>query len=70
MRINLGDQSSVNIKVKGIVIDTDNGNLKFVTDKYLYGLIKEYPSILKEYRTSKRKLADKEKVIMQLNAKY
>ena len=66
----LSNGTSTNTTIKGVVIDTETGSLKFVTNMYLYKITKPYPLMLKEYRKSKRKLADKEKVIFELNAKF
>ncbi|NQX99420.1 MAG: hypothetical protein HRT73_16310 [Flavobacteriales bacterium] len=61
---------STNYSIKGVVIDTDLGEVKFVTDMYLHRITKSYPGMLTEYRKSKRKLDDKRKVIELLNSKF
>lgn len=56
--------------MSGIVLETETGNVKGVTDYYIVNATKPYPEILKEYRASKRNLEAKENVIKQLNAKF
>lgn len=60
----------INNKVIGVVIDTENGKVKFLSDMFLYRITKPYPLMLKEYRKSRRKPEDKRKVIVELNSKY
>ncbi|PCI98358.1 MAG: hypothetical protein COB15_05980 [Flavobacteriales bacterium] len=55
---------------KAIILNTKTGRVKVVGDLTLFKLLKPYPEILKKYRKSKRKLADKEKAIIELNAKF
>ena len=62
--------SNNDAKVKGVVLETETGNLKIITDMYLYRITKEFPGMLTEYRKSKRRITDKEKVIINLNSKY
>jgi hypothetical protein len=56
--------------LKSMILDTENGDLKVVNDFNIYNLIKPHPELLKQYRNSKRKVEDKENIILQLNAKY
>lgn len=56
--------------MSGIVLETETGNVKGVTDYYIVNETKLYPEILKEYRASKRNLEAKENVIKRLNAKF
>jgi hypothetical protein len=62
--------TSTNTSTKGVILDTETGNLKVITDLYIYKITKDFPEIIKEYRHSNRKLADKEQVIINLNSKY
>ncbi len=62
--------TSNNSTLKGVVLETETGNLKMVTDMYLHRITTPFPLMLKEYRKSKRKLTDKEKVITQLNTNF
>lgn len=64
------DGISTNPTIKGAVLDTEKGTIRFVSDKCLHDITQPYPEILKEYRYSDRKLADKEEVILKLNSKY
>src|SRR5690606_7521131 len=64
------DGVSTNTSIKGAILDTEKGTINFVTDRCLYEITKPYPEILKEYRYSKREVADKEDVIIKLNSKY
>ena len=59
-----------NNKVIGVVIDTETGKVKLITDIYLYKITKKFPLMLKEYRKSKRRPDDKRKVIEALNSKF
>lgn len=61
---------STNTTIKGAVLDTEKGTIRFVSDKCLYDITQSYPEILKEYRYSERELSDKEEVIIKLNSKY
>jgi hypothetical protein len=65
-----GDTPQTNTSIKGVVIDTETDELKFVTDMYLYRITKKFPALLKEYRKSKRKTEDKRSVIESLNSKF
>lgn len=57
-------EPTTNMTVKGVVINTESEELKFVTDNYLYKITKEHPGMLTEYRKSRRKLSDKKAVIL------
>ncbi|MCB9175022.1 MAG: hypothetical protein H6589_10475 [Flavobacteriales bacterium] len=65
-----GGGSGNNAPINGLVLDTETGQLKGLTDYNLVNYTKPYPEILKEYRSSKRNLEAKENVIKQLNAKF
>ncbi len=62
--------TSTNNQHKGVVIETETGNLKMVTDMFLYRITKPYPLMLKEYRKSKRKPSDQAKIIIELNKQF
>ena len=62
--------SNSNATVKGIVLNTEKGIIKPLTDYYLVEIAREFPELLKEYRNSKRDLADKENLIIKLNSKF
>lgn len=64
--VSAGSSSSMS----GIVLETETGNIKGVTDYYIVNVTKPFPEILKEYRASKRNLEAKENVIKQLNSKF
>jgi hypothetical protein len=64
--VSVGNSSSV----AGIILETETGQLKGLTDYYIVSITKPYPEILKEYRASKRNLEAKENVIKQLNSKF
>lgn len=62
--------TTTNMSIKGVVIDTETDELKVVTDMFLYRITKPYPLMLKAYRKSRRKPDDKRKVIDAINAKF
>ena len=55
---------------KAIILSTETGYVKVVGDRTLFNLLKPFPEIYKNYRRSKRKLADKEAAIVELNKKF
>ncbi|MBV6483894.1 MAG: hypothetical protein KFKLKKLM_00355 [Flavobacteriales bacterium] len=59
-----------NAPINGLVLDTETGELKGLTDYYITNITKSYPEIFKEYRASKRNLEAKEMVIKKLNSKF
>lgn len=59
-----------NSPINGLVLDTETGELKGLTDYYITNITKSYPEIFKEYRASKRNLEAKEMVIKTLNSKF
>ena len=59
-----------NYTVISVVIDTENSKVQFVSDIFLFKITKQFPLMLKEYRKSRRKPADKRKVIEALNRKF
>ena len=61
---------STNSKGKGIVLETETGILKLVTDLYLLKITKPFPLMLQTYRKSRRKLDDKRDVIFKLNSMF
>ena len=65
-----GGESGSNTPINGLVIETETGQLKGLTDFYIVNITKPFPEILKEYRASKRNLEAKENVIKQLNSKF
>ena len=65
-----GQTQTTNTSLKGVVLDTDNGTIRFLTDRCLFEITKPYPEILKAYRGTKRKLEDKKNVVFQLNSKF
>lgn len=65
-----GGSTGSNVPINGLVLDTETGQLKGLTDYYIVSITKLYPEILKEYRASKRNLEAKENVIKKLNAKF
>lgn len=66
----VADVSNANNSIKGVVINTGDGTLKVVTDYYIHEITKDYPDLFKEYRSSKRKLEDKETTLIKLNSKF
>jgi hypothetical protein len=66
----IGDSTGSNTPINGLVIETETGQLKGLTDFYIVNITKPFPEILKEYRASKRNLEAKENVIKQLNSKF
>jgi len=64
------DASNASNTIKGVVLNTEKGIIKILTDFYLVEIARDYPELLKEYRASKRGLTDKENLIIKLNSKY
>lgn len=64
------DASNTNNAVKGVVLNTEKGIIKILTDYYLVEIARDFPELLKEYRNSKRDLVDKENLIIKLNSKF
>ncbi|MGB0882241.1 MAG: hypothetical protein ACPGSO_04765 [Vicingaceae bacterium] len=62
--------ASNNTKAGGVVLETETGQLKIVTDLYLLRITEPFPLMLKAYRKSRRKLDDKRDVLVKLNSMY
>jgi len=57
-------------KLRGIVLDTSNGQAFILTDLKLYAITKNHKEILQAYKKSKRRKKDKERALIELNRKY
>lgn len=68
--VSVGGESANEPPINGLVLDTETGQLKGLTDYFIVNITKQYPEIFKEYRASKRNLEAKENVIKQLNSKF
>lgn len=53
---------------KGVILDTADGLVYVLTNKLVFNLIKDHEDIYQEFKLSKRKLKDREKAILRLNA--
>lgn len=62
--------TKIDTSIKGVVLNTEKGIIKPLTDYYLVEIARDYPELLQEYRASKRELADKENLIIKLNSKF
>ncbi len=62
--------SSASNTVKPYILDTDDGKIYTLSERKLSTLISKHPDIIKTYRQSKRKLADKKAAIIALNKTF
>lgn len=61
---------SATSKMRGMVLDTTNGQVSLLTQSKLVSLLKEdHKEILEEYKRSKRKRKDRESALIKLNEK-
>lgn len=57
-------------KLRGILLDTSNGQVVLLNKSIVYNLVKEYKDISKPFVNSKKKTEDMEAAIVALNKKY
>lgn len=57
-------------KLRGIVLDTSNGEISLLEDYHMLYLLKDYPEIKKSYEKSKRKRREREGALLSLNNKF
>ena len=57
-------------KLRGMVLDTANGEISLLTEYHLLFLLKDYPDIKKSYEKSKREHREREGALLSLNNKF